>query len=54
MVGHEVDDGLEAVAGDAFEQGAEFIEPFSRIRGVVRADIKVIADGVGGSRLALE
>ena len=54
MVGHKVDDGLEFVFPDAFEQGAEFVESLGGVGGVIRADVKVVTDGIGGTCLALD
>lgn len=54
MVGDEVDDGLEAMEFHAVEQVAELVETFVGVTGVVRADVEVVADGVGGASFAFE
>ena len=54
MVGHKVDDHLEAVLAAAPEQTLELIQPLLGIHCVVRADIEVVLDRIGTSGNAFE
>ena len=54
VIGDKVNDGLEAMRIDAFQEVAEFIQPFFRVIGVIRANIKVVPDGIGRAGLALD
>ena len=54
MVRDKVDDGFEPAFFDALKKGFEFIEPLGGVGGVVRANVKVITDGVGRSSFAFE
>jgi len=54
VVGNKVDDGLELVFFDAPEQCFELIEALVRVGGVVRADVKVVTNRVGGAGLAFD
>ena len=46
MVGHKIHKDLQAVLLGPGEQCLEFLDPFGRIHGVVRADVEIVPDGV--------